>query len=60
MGAPSAQALVVVVHGLNRPAYDLIEDIAWQIQPQAVVRVDPIGRVITLARTAKERSNHVR
>ncbi|MDR2820403.1 MAG: DotD/TraH family lipoprotein [Desulfovibrio sp.] len=53
MGTPSAQALVVVVHGLNRPAYDLIEDIAWQIQPQAVVRVDPIGRVITLARTTK-------
>jgi conjugal transfer/type IV secretion protein DotA/TraY len=32
-------------------AHALLEDIAWQIQPQAVVRVDPIGRVITLART---------
>jgi hypothetical protein len=51
MGAPSAQALVVVVHGLNRPACNVLEDIAWQIQPQAVLRVDPIGRVITLART---------
>jgi hypothetical protein len=51
MGAPSAQALVVVVRGISRRAYDLLEDIAWQIQPQAVVRVDPIGRVITLART---------
>jgi len=51
MGAPSAQAQVVVVHGLNRRSYDLLEDIAWQIQPQAVLRVDPIGRVITLART---------
>jgi hypothetical protein len=51
MGSPSAQALVVVVHGLNRRAYNVLEDIAWQIQPQAVVRVDPIGRVITLART---------
>jgi hypothetical protein len=51
MGAPSAQALVVVVRGLSRRAYDVLEDIAWQIQPQAVVRVDPIGRVITLART---------
>jgi hypothetical protein len=53
MGAPSAQALVVVVHGLNRPAYSVLEDIAWQIQPQGVVRVDPIGRVLTLARTKK-------
>jgi hypothetical protein len=53
MGAPSAESLVVVVHGLNRRAYDALEDIAWQIQPQAVLRVDPIGRVITLARTKK-------
>jgi hypothetical protein len=51
MGAPSAQALVVVVHGLNHRAYDVLEDIAWQVQPQAVVRVDPISRVLTLART---------
>ena len=51
MGSPSAQALAVVVHGLNRRAYHVLEDIAWQIQPQAVLRVDPIGRVITLART---------
>lgn len=56
-GAPSAQDLVVVVHGLNRRAYDALEDIAWQVQPQAVVRVDPVGKVITLARTKKgERS----
>ena len=53
MGAPSAQSLVVVVRGMNRPAHVLLEDIAWQIQPQAVVRVDPISRVITLARTSK-------
>jgi hypothetical protein len=53
VGKPSAQALVVVVHGLSRPAHVLLEDIAWQIQPQAVLRVDPIGRVITLARTVK-------
>lgn len=51
VGSPSAQALPVVVRGLNRPAHVLLEDIAWQVQPQAVVRVDPIGRVITLART---------
>ena len=51
MGSPSTQALVVVVHGLNRRAHHVLEDIAWQIQPQAVVRVDPIARVITLART---------
>ena len=51
MGSPSAQSLLVVVRGLNRPAHILLEDIAWQVQPQAVVRVDPISRVITLART---------
>jgi hypothetical protein len=51
MGAPKGESLIVVVHGLNRRSYDLLEDIAWQIQPQAVVRVDPISRVITLART---------
>jgi hypothetical protein len=53
MGGPSAQSKNVVVNGLNRPAYALIEDIAWQIQPQAVVRVDPVSRVITLANSAK-------
>lgn len=51
-GTPSAQALTVVVHGLNRPAHELLEDIAWQIQPQAVVRVDPVNRVLTLASTS--------
>ena len=30
----------MVIYGLNRPAYNLLEDIAWQIQPQAVVLVD--------------------
>ena len=54
-GAPSTQALTVVIYGLNRPAYTLLEDIAWQIQPQAVVLVDPVSRVITLAGTAKEK-----
>ncbi len=53
LGRPSAQSLVVVVRGTNSPAYTLLEDIAWQIQPQAVLRVDPIGRVITLARSTK-------
>ena len=41
----------MVVRGLNRPAHVLLEDIAWQVQPQAILQVDPIGRVITLART---------
>jgi hypothetical protein len=54
-GAPSTQALTVVVYGLRRPAYAIIEDIAWQIQPQGSVLVDPVSRVITLARTAKEK-----
>ena len=40
-----------MVRGLNRPAHELLEDIAWQIQPQAVLRVDPVNRVLTLART---------
>ena len=56
MGSPSAQALTVVVRGLNRPAHELLEDIAWQIQPQAVVRIDAVNRVITLARTQEARS----
>lgn len=51
-GAPSAQAMPIVVHGLNRPAHELLEDIAWQIQPQAVVRVDAVNRVLTLAKTS--------
>lgn len=51
-GSPSAQNLPVVIRGQNRPAYELIEDIAWQIQPQCLVRVDPINRVVTLARTS--------
>ena len=51
-GTPSAQVMTVVVHGLNRPAHELLEDIAWQIQPQAVVRVDSVNRVLTLARTS--------
>jgi len=56
VGSPSAQALNVVIRGLNRPAHELLEDIAWQIQPQAVVRVDAINRVITLAKTSGGRS----
>ena len=52
VGTPSAQTLTVVVRGLNRPAHELLEDIAWQIQPQAVLRVDPVNRVLTLARTS--------
>ena len=52
-GSPSAQMLTVVVRGLNRPAHVLLEDIAWQIQPQAALHVDPINRVITLGRTVK-------
>lgn len=55
MGKASAQPLIVVVRGLNRPAHVLLEDIAWQVQPQAIVRVDPIGRVITLAHTSSVR-----
>lgn len=51
VGAPSAQDLVVVVQGSDRPAYNLIEDVAWQVQPQAVVRVDPFNRILTLARS---------
>lgn len=51
-GAPTAQAMPIVVHGLNRPAHELLEDIAWQIQPQAVLRVDPVNRVLTLAKTS--------
>ena len=51
-GTPSAQAMPIVVHGLNRPAHELLEDIAWQIQPQAVVRVDAVNRVLTLAKTS--------
>ena len=51
MGTPSAQELSVVVHGLDRPVHELLEDVAWQIQPQAVLRVDPMNRTVTLART---------
>ena len=51
MGTPSAQELAVIVHGLNKPAFELLEDIAWQIQPQGVLRVDPMNRTITLARS---------
>lgn len=50
-GTPSAQELSVVVHGLDKTAQELLEDIAWQIQPQAVLRVDPLNRQVTLART---------
>lgn len=56
IGNPSAQALVVVVQGSDRSAYTVLSDIAWQVQPQAVVQVDPIGRIITLARTVGARS----
>ena len=55
-GTPSAQVVTVVVRGLNRPAHELLEDLAWQVQPQAVLRVDPVNRVLTLARTLEARS----
>ena len=50
-GTPSAQVMTVVVHGLKRPAHELLQDIAWPFRPQAAVRFDPINRVLTLART---------
>ena len=50
-GRPSAQVLTIVIHGLNRPAHELLEDIAWQVQPQAVLKLDAVNRVLTLART---------
>jgi hypothetical protein len=56
VGTPSAQVVTVVVRGLNRPAHELLEDLAWQVQPQAVLRVDPVNRVLTLARTLEARS----
>ena len=49
-GTKSAQSLLVVVKGLNRPAHELLEDVAWQVQPQAQVNVDPITKTVTLAR----------
>ena len=52
LGTPSAQPLTVIVRGTNRVAYELLEDIAWQVQPQGVVKIDPFNRVITLARTS--------
>ena len=51
MGTPSAQELIVVLQASDRSAHSLIEDVAWQVQPQAVVRVDPFNRIITLARS---------
>jgi len=56
MGAPSAREMSVVVHGLDKTAQELLEDIAWQIQPQAVLRLDPLNRSLTLARTQRANS----
>ena len=52
-GIKSAQSLLVVVKGLNRPAHELLEDVAWQVQPQAQVNVDPISKTVTLARVER-------
>lgn len=52
MGKPTAQQLPVVINGLNKPAYTLLEDVAWQVQPQAMVRVDAVNHVITLAHSS--------
>lgn len=52
LGTPTARPVTVVVRGTNRQAYDVLEDIAWQIQPQAAVKVDPFNRVLTLATTS--------
>ena len=57
-GRKRAQELPVVVNGSNRSAYDIIEDIAWQIQPNAVVRVDSIKKTLTLAGAGSERAGH--
>ena len=42
VGRPSAQTMTVVVRGQNRPAYELLEDIAWQAQPLAFPAVPPL------------------
>lgn len=54
IGKPGVQPLTVVVQGTNRPAYTLIEDIAWQVQPNARVQIDPITRTISLAGTTRQ------
>ncbi len=53
MGTASGQSLSVVVYGLNTPAHEILEDISWQVEPQAKVKIDPFERSITLARTQK-------
>lgn len=50
-GWPGAGDLVVIVQGNDRPAHALIEDVAWQVQPGAAVRVDVINRTISLVRS---------
>lgn len=55
IGTPSGQPLIVVVHGLLCSAYSLLIDIAWQIQPRAIIQVNSIQKVIILSRTAGRR-----
>lgn len=49
----STQELPVVVYGKNTEAYELLEDIALQIEPMAVLKVDTISEIITLAYPSK-------
>ncbi len=45
----TAQEIPIVINSYKKPAYEVLEDIALQIQPKAMVKVDTIGEIITLA-----------
>ncbi len=45
----TAQEIPVVVHAKSTSAYEILEDIALQIQPKAYLKVDTISQIITLA-----------
>lgn len=47
-GRERALELPVIIDVADKQVYSVLEDIAWQIYPQAEIRLDTVGRVITL------------
>ncbi len=51
VGRKRAQTTPVVVKAFDVPAYDIIEDVAWQVQPHLAVRVNTVDKSISLSGT---------
>lgn len=52
-GKSKAQQPMIIAQAFNRPAFEVLEDITWQIKPEFALRISPEKKVIALMSTAE-------